>query len=234
MKHTLFKIVFFVLSILSLHAGVNGTYVVKGGETEGGVRTAFTGTIRMTDYRYGSAKLDLQDDGPPVSFKFTLKENLIESGESQTISASSSTMSCKLTFWEVDGRRLMKFTYKVKGEDITGSGSGSSEVNGLYRIVGSESEEGTTTPFNGKLLITNYKTAMVSIQLLDGGPPFSLKFDFTKSLKETTGSQTVSASNSDGSCKVTLKEVAGERRLTFTYRSSDGIEGSGKGVRTAR
>ena len=104
-------------------AGINGTYKVRGTETSDGEKLTFTGTVQVSQYKLGKYSLKFSDgDNSPFSFKFT--KALKDIKTPQTVSCYSSQGTGTATFSYVSGHYKVEFTYKAKGENITGSGKG--------------------------------------------------------------------------------------------------------------
>jgi hypothetical protein len=106
------------------NAGINGTYRVTGTEKENGKNYPFTGTVVVSRYKSGTYSLRF-NDGDSASFKFTFNKALKDKIPSQTVSGASSIGTGSATFRYVNGGYKLKFDYKAKGANVSGSGSGS-------------------------------------------------------------------------------------------------------------
>lgn len=104
-------------------------------------------------------------------------------------------------------------------------------VNGTYQVSGSETEDGEKYSLTGTLKVSKYKSATYSFRAGDGtNDSFTVKF--SKPLEEVTTSQTVTASNSEGTATATFTRKSGKRFVKFTYRSKDGsVRGTGSGFK---
>lgn len=70
-------------------------------------------------------------------------------------------------------------------------------VNGKYKVTGSETAGGEKYTFTGTLTVSKYKSGTYSLKFSDGDQT-SYIFTFSKPIKETKSSQTVSAFNNLG------------------------------------
>ncbi|RYD19678.1 MAG: hypothetical protein EOP88_18040 [Verrucomicrobiaceae bacterium] len=105
-------------------AGINGTYKVKGTETENGKKYAFTGTVKISNYKNGKYTLKFAD-GEVTAFTFKFNKPLKDLSPAQTVSGSSSLGTGNATFKLAKGKYTVTFDYKAKGADVKGSGTGS-------------------------------------------------------------------------------------------------------------
>lgn len=109
------------------HAGINGIYKVRGTESQNGEKSFFTGTVIVSNYNKGKYALKFNDGGN-APFTFTFSKKLKDMVPIQTVSASSSQGTASATFKIADGKYQLNFTYKAKGEDIRGAGTGSKKL----------------------------------------------------------------------------------------------------------
>ena len=105
-------------------AGINGIYKVRGTETNDGKKLTFSGTVTVSKYKTGKYSLNYSD-GDAGTFSFPFSKLLKDNRPTQTVTYSSSQGSGSATFKNVNGLYKVQFTYKAKGEPISGSGSGS-------------------------------------------------------------------------------------------------------------
>ncbi len=103
-----------------VEAGVNGTYTLKGTETDNGIKSAFSGTLTITKYKYGKFTLN----GSTFKFSLSSSQLLKDNVTKQTVAWSSPYSTGKTTFRIVNGHYTMNFNYKGKGVNVTGSGTG--------------------------------------------------------------------------------------------------------------
>lgn len=108
-------------------AGINGTYKVRGIEKDNGKNYSFTGTVKVSGYNKGKYSLRF-NDGENATFEFTFSQKLKDDAKSQTVSYSSKLGTGKATFKLVGDQYKVDFTYKAKGANIQGSGSGSKKL----------------------------------------------------------------------------------------------------------
>lgn len=104
-------------------AGINGTYKVRGTETENGEKYTFTGTVVVSKYKSGKYALKF-DDGDSATFTFKFSKPLKDVTTPQTVNGSSKLGTAKATFRFVQGQYKVNFTYKANGANVSGSGSG--------------------------------------------------------------------------------------------------------------
>jgi len=104
-------------------AGINGTYNVRGTETDNGDKFTFTGTVKISSFKSGSYNLKF-NDGENTSFNLTFSKPLKETTATQTVNGSSSKGTGTATFRYVGGHYKVEFNYKAKGADVKGSGAG--------------------------------------------------------------------------------------------------------------
>jgi hypothetical protein len=102
-------------------------------------------------------------------------------------------------------------------------------VNGTYRVTGSETVNGQRYAFTGTVAVSNYKSGTYAFRFSDG-ERVNYVFNFSRPLKETKLTQTVSAFNNLGTSSATFVEKGGKATIKFTYRSKDGsVRGTGSG-----
>jgi hypothetical protein len=102
-------------------------------------------------------------------------------------------------------------------------------VNGTYRVSGSETNSGDNYTFTGTIKVTSYLNGTYNLSFSDGDRA-SYKFKFTKPIKETNASQTVTAKNNIGTSSVTFYSKKGKKWVKFSYKSLDGsVKGQGSG-----
>lgn len=102
-------------------------------------------------------------------------------------------------------------------------------INGTYRVSGSETASGDKESFSGVVKVASYLNGTYSLKF-SGGERATYNFKFTKPLKETTASQTVTAKNSIGTSTATFYSKSGKMWLKFSYKSLDGsVKGQGTG-----
>ena len=105
-------------------AGINGTYKVRGSETEDGQKFAFTGSVTVSNYKAGKYALKFAD-GEGVTYKFSFSKPLQETTTTQTVNAFNSQGTSTATFSQKSGKFSVKFSYKSKDGSVRGSGTGS-------------------------------------------------------------------------------------------------------------
>lgn len=106
--------------------GINGTYEVRGTENDNGDRYKFTGTVKVSKFKAGSYSLTFNDgERASSSFKFNFSTPLKETTSPQTVNCYSSRGTGTATFRFVNGHYKLEFTYKAKGANVRGSGTGS-------------------------------------------------------------------------------------------------------------
>ncbi len=105
-------------------AGINGIYNVRGTETNDGEKLTFFGTVTVSKYKTGKYSLKFSN-GDAGTIRFPFNKLLKDNSPTQTVTFSSSQFSGSATFKNVNGLYKVQFTYKEKGEPISGSGSGS-------------------------------------------------------------------------------------------------------------
>lgn len=108
----------------SANAGVNGTYRVRGSETDDGEKFSFNGTVMVSSYKSGTYSLKF-NDGDKTTYKFTFTKRLKETAATQTVNAYNDIGTSTATFYQKDGKSCVKFTYKSKDGSVKGSGTGS-------------------------------------------------------------------------------------------------------------
>ena len=102
-------------------------------------------------------------------------------------------------------------------------------INGTYRVNGSETEAGDRESFTGTVKVASYLNGTYALKF-SGGDKVTYNFRFTKPLKETTASQTVTAKNNIGTSTVTFYPKSGKMWVKFSYKSLDGsVKGQGTG-----
>lgn len=102
-------------------------------------------------------------------------------------------------------------------------------VNGTYKVTGSETVSGQRYAFTGTVTVSKYKSGKYAFKFSDGEQA-TYTFVFSKPLKETKQSQTLSAFNDLGTSSATFVEKGGKATIKFTYRSKDGsVRGTGSG-----
>lgn len=102
-------------------------------------------------------------------------------------------------------------------------------VNGTYRVTGSETVNGQRYAFTGTVAVSKYKSGTYAFKFSDGEKANYI-FKFSRPLKETKQTQTVSAFNDLGTSSATFVEKGGKATIKFTYRSKDGsVRGTGSG-----
>jgi hypothetical protein len=109
---------------MAAQAGINGVYTIQGTEIEDGARYSFTGTLTVINNKTGKYVLDLGDGEGLVSFKFNFSKRLKEITKPQTVTYSNNLGSGTATFSQTAGMYKLKFTYKEKGSNIRGFGTG--------------------------------------------------------------------------------------------------------------
>lgn len=124
MKNALFALCAAALVLApSVHAGINGTYKARGTESDNGVKHSFTGTVTISNYKSGTYALKF-DDGERVSYKFNFTKRLKETTAPQSVNCYSTLGTGTATFRYVNNRYKVAFTYKAKGANVRGSGTG--------------------------------------------------------------------------------------------------------------
>ena len=109
------------------------------------------------------------------------------------------------------------------------STSADAGVNGTYKVTGSETVNGQRYAFTGTVAVSKYKSGTYALKFSDG-ERVTYTFAFSKPLKETKLTQTVSAFNNVGTSSATFVEKGGKATIKFTYRSKDGsVRGAGSG-----
>jgi hypothetical protein len=91
-------------------------------------------------------------------------------------------------------------------------------INGVYKIRGTEIDEGTRYSFTGTLKVINYKTGKYVLDIGDGEGLISFKFDFSKRLKDIAKEQKVTFSNNLGSGSATFTRTGGVYKVKFNYK----------------
>jgi hypothetical protein len=102
-------------------------------------------------------------------------------------------------------------------------------INGTYRVSGSETADGEKLSFTGTVKVARFLNGAYSLKFSDGENA-TYTFKFTKPLKETTASQTVTAKNNIGTSTATFYSKSGKMWVKFKYKSLDGtLKGNGTG-----
>ncbi|MEO6476860.1 hypothetical protein [Luteolibacter sp.] len=102
-------------------------------------------------------------------------------------------------------------------------------INGIYKVSGTETDNGKKYSFDGTVTVSKYKTGKYSL-LFNDGDPATFTFTFSKVLKDNSPSQTVACSSSQGTGSATFKKVNGLYKVQFTYKAKGApISGSGSG-----
>ncbi|MES2474805.1 MAG: hypothetical protein V4640_03420 [Verrucomicrobiota bacterium] len=125
MKTILFSCCALPLLLSNLaEAGINGTYKVRGTETEAGDKYSFSGSVKVASYLNGTYALKFSD-GDSATYKFKFTKPLKETTASQTVTARNSIGTSTATFYSKSGKRWVKFSYKSLDGSVKGQGTGS-------------------------------------------------------------------------------------------------------------
>lgn len=112
-----------ILVTSSAHAGINGTYKVRGIEINEGEKLTFSGTVKVSQSKVGKYSLNFSD-GDNGTFSFKFNKPLKELKTPQTVNYSSSLGTGTATFSYASGHYQVAFTYKAKGANVKGTGRG--------------------------------------------------------------------------------------------------------------
>ena len=104
-------------------------------------------------------------------------------------------------------------------------------INGVYKVRGTEFNDGEKLTFTGTVQVSQYKLGKYSLKFSDDdNSPFSFKF--SKALRDIKTPQTVSYNSNLGTGTATFTYVSGHYKVEFTYKATgENIRGAGKGVK---